>query len=95
MGRARRASGSCCWPTRGGGGVDPVGPRASSLIAAAFWAAYILLAARAGQRFTGGRGLAMAMVVAALVPLVPGIAEAGSELLEPEFLAIGAAVALL
>src|SRR3954452_8035362 len=78
----------------GGGGVDPVG-LVLVLIAAACWAIYIVLAARAGQRFTGGRGLALAMVVAALVPLVPGIVQAGSKLLEPEFLAIGAAVALL
>jgi inner membrane transporter RhtA len=78
----------------GGGGVDPVG-LVLVLIAAACWALYIVLAARAGQRFTGGRGLALAMAVAALVPLVPGIAQAGSDLLKPEFLAIGAAVALL
>ena len=35
------------------------------------------------------------MVVAALVPLVPGIAEGGANLLDPSLLAIGAAVALL
>src|SRR4051794_399849 len=78
----------------GGAGIDPVG-LVFVLIAAACWAVYIVLAARAGQRFTGGRGLALAMAVAALVPLVPGIVQAGSKLLEPEFLAIGAAVALL
>ena len=78
----------------GGDSVDPTG-LALVLIAAAAWAAYILLAARAGSRFTGGRGLALAMIVASLVPLVPGIAEAGGELLVPEFLALGAAVALL
>jgi inner membrane transporter RhtA len=37
----------------------------------------------------------MAMAIAALVPLGPGIAEGGSTLLEPKFLAIGAAVGLL
>ncbi len=78
----------------GGDSVDPTG-LALVLTAAAAWAAYILLAARAGSRFTGGRGLALAMIVASLVPLVPGIAEAGGELLVPEFLALGAAVALL
>ncbi|MCW2990853.1 MAG: EamA family transporter, partial [Solirubrobacterales bacterium] len=78
----------------GGGGLDPVG-LVLVLVAAAAWALYILLAARAGARFTGGRGLALAMIVASLVPLVPGIAQAGGDLLSPEFLAIGAAVALL
>jgi inner membrane transporter RhtA len=78
----------------GGGSIDGAG-LALVLVAAAAWAAYILLAARAGARFTGGRGLALAMVVAALVPLGPGIAEAGGDLLAPGILAVGAAVALL
>jgi inner membrane transporter RhtA len=66
-----------------------------ALVAAACWAAYILLAERAGRRFAGGRGLALAMAVAALVPLGPGIAQAGSALVRPEFLGLGAAIALL
>lgn len=77
----------------GGGRLDPIG-LALVAVAAVAWAAYILLAARAGERFTGGRGLALAMVVAALVPLGPGIAQAGAELLEPRWLALGLAVAL-
>ena len=77
-----------------GGSVDPVG-LALVLVAAVAWAIYILLAARAGARFTGGRGLALAMIVASLVPLVPGIAQAGTALLDPGLLALGAAVALL
>lgn len=77
----------------GGGRLDPIG-LALVAVAAAAWAAYILLAARAGERFAGGRGLALAMVVAALVPLGPGIAQAGAELLEPRWLALGLAVAL-
>ena len=76
------------------GGVDAVGVL-FALGAAAFWAAYIVLAARAGQRFSGGTGLTLAMVVAVLVPLGPGIADGGAQLLRPEFLAIGLAVALL
>ena len=75
-------------------GVDPTG-LAFALVAAACWAAYILIAQRAGQRFDGMRGLAMAMVVAALVPLVPGLAQGGTDLLSPPVLAVGAAVALL
>ena len=78
----------------GGGGIDPLG-LVLVLVAAAAWAAYILLAARAGERFTGGRGLALAMGVASLIPLGPGVAHAGADLLRPEFLALGLAVALL
>jgi inner membrane transporter RhtA len=78
----------------GGGSLDPLG-LVLVLVAAAAWAGYILLATRAGERFTGARGLALAMVVATLVPLVPGVADAGADLLDPEFLALGAAVALL
>jgi inner membrane transporter RhtA len=37
----------------------------------------------------------MAMVVAALIPIVPGIADAGSALLDPALLVMGAAVGLL
>jgi inner membrane transporter RhtA len=76
------------------GDVDALGA-GLAVLAGGFWAAYILLAQRAGTRFRGGTGLALAMGVAALVPLGPGIAEGGSELLEPEFLAIGLGVALL
>jgi inner membrane transporter RhtA len=66
-----------------------------ALLAAALWGLYIVLAARAGQRFRGGRGLALAMGVAALVPLGPGVASGGSALLEPELLIIGLGVALM
>lgn len=68
---------------------------AFALVAAACWAAYILIAARAGPRFHGTQGVALAMVVATLVPLGPGIAEGGATLLAPRFLAIGAAIGLL
>jgi inner membrane transporter RhtA len=65
-----------------------------ALAAGACWAAYIVLAQRAGGHFSGGTGLAIAMVVAAAVPLGPGIASGGSELLAPEILGIGLVVAL-
>ncbi len=77
------------------GGDVALGGVALAATAGAFWAAYILLAARAGQRFSGGTGLAIAMSVAALVPVVPGISTAGGDLLRPEFLAVGLTVALL
>jgi inner membrane transporter RhtA len=76
-----------------GAGIDTVG-LILILAAAACWAAYILIAQRATAVFQGSQGLALAMVVAALVPLVPGIAEAGTTLLEPQWLALGACVAL-
>jgi inner membrane transporter RhtA len=81
---------------RGGGegALDTTGVLLA-LLAAVFWASYILLSARAGQAFPGGSGLALAMLVggAALVPI--GVAGGGSELLDPRLLAAGAGVALL
>jgi inner membrane transporter RhtA len=76
-----------------GAGIDTVG-LVLILAAAACWAAYILIAQRATAVYDGSEGLALAMVVAALVPLAPGIAEAGATLLEPRWLALGACVAL-
>jgi inner membrane transporter RhtA len=78
----------------GTGSLDPLG-LAFILAAAACWAAYILIAQRASRLYDGSEGLALAMVVAALVPLVPGIAEAGTALLHPGLIAMGAGVALL
>jgi inner membrane transporter RhtA len=77
----------------GAGGPDARGV-VFALAAGACWAAYIVLAQRAGRHFRGGTGLAIAMGVAALVPLGPGIATGGGDLLAPEVLAIGAVVAL-
>ncbi|WP_196809018.1 EamA family transporter [Conexibacter woesei] len=77
-----------------GAGLDTVG-LILILTAAACWAAYILIAQRATSVFTGSEGVALASVVAALVPLGPGIAQAGTDLLEPKWLALGACVALM
>jgi inner membrane transporter RhtA len=78
----------------GSDSLDGVG-LALALAAAACWFAYILIAQRASRHFSGSEGLALAMVVAALVPLGPGIAQGGSDLLLPHFLVLGAGVALL
>ncbi|MFP3991714.1 EamA family transporter [Streptomyces sp. E11-3] len=78
----------------GFGGLDPVGA-AFALGAGAMWAAYIVFSARTGRRFPQADGLALAMAVAALLMLPLGIAEAGSKLLVPSTLALGAAVAVL
>jgi inner membrane transporter RhtA len=77
----------------GGGSLDSAGV-AFALLAAALWAAYILLSARTGRLFPGGSGLALAMVVGAVVIAPLGIAQAGSALTHGDLLAAGAAVAL-
>ncbi|MCL4289033.1 MAG: EamA family transporter [Thermoleophilia bacterium] len=59
------------------------------------WAAYILLASRLGDAFPGGHGLALALVVAAVLLVPVGLVSGGAELLDPSVLGIGAAVALL
>jgi inner membrane transporter RhtA len=64
-----------------GGDADTAGVLFAAL-AALFWGAYILLAARAGERFRGGEGLALAMVAAVLVPLGPGLASGPSDLID-------------
>ena len=66
-----------------------------ALIAATFWALYIVIAQRASRFFDGGEGLAIASVAAAGVALIPGVAQAGADLLSPELLALGFAVAML
>ncbi len=78
----------------GGGSLDALG-LVLVLAAGGFWAAYILLSQHAGPSFEGGRGLALAMVVAVGVPLVPGIIGGGSALLDPRLLGLAAVVALM
>jgi inner membrane transporter RhtA len=77
-----------------GGSLDALGA-ALALAAGGFWAAYILLTARIGRVFEGGRGLAMAMAIAAALMLAPGVAVGGGELLQAEVIGVGAAVAVL
>jgi inner membrane transporter RhtA len=77
-----------------GDGLDALGV-ALALLAGAFWAAYILLAARVGRAFPGGSGLALAMIISAVLVLPAGLAAGGSELLDADALAIGFAVAIL
>jgi inner membrane transporter RhtA len=81
-------------PDIGGGGLDPVGV-AFALGAGVLWAAYITLGVHVGRAYSGPTGLVLAMAVGALVALPLGIASAGSQLLQPELLAAGLAVALL
>jgi inner membrane transporter RhtA len=66
-----------------------------ALLAGGFWAAYILLSARIGRAFPGGRGLALAMGIAAALMVVPGVLAAGSDLIDPGAAAVGAAAGVL
>ncbi|HUZ29607.1 MAG TPA: EamA family transporter [Solirubrobacteraceae bacterium] len=79
----------------GGFGTLSLAGAGFALAAGGFWASYILLNARVGRAFPGGSGLAIAMAIGTL-PLIPvGIVDAGANLLQPRFLALGLAVALL
>ncbi len=77
--------------------LDPIGVL-WALVAAAMWAAYILLSGETGRRWEGLDGLAAASVVAALL-ITPLLALSGSALADglgsPHVLALGAAVGLL
>jgi inner membrane transporter RhtA len=66
-----------------------------ALFAGLCWAIYILLSVRAGRAFPGGHGLALAMVVAAVLVLPFGIVDGGDGLLDPGVVAMGAGVAVL
>ncbi|QKW07198.1 EamA family transporter [Streptomyces sp. NA04227] len=81
----------------GGGGFDGLDPAgaAFALGAGVMWAAYILFSARTGRRFPQADGLALAMLVAALLMLPVGLAESGAKLAVPTTVALGAAVAVL
>ncbi len=65
------------------------------LLAGAFWAAYIFLAERVGQEFEGGDGLALALVASTILLAPAGIAQGGTELVDPGLLAAGFALAML
>jgi inner membrane transporter RhtA len=68
---------------------------AFALVAAAAWAAYILLSAATGRRFSGSSGLVIAMGVAALAVTPAAVVAARGTLARPGILATGAAIGLL
>jgi inner membrane transporter RhtA len=68
---------------------------AFALVAAAAWAAYILLSAATGRRFSGSSGLVIAMGVAALAVTPAAVVAARGALARPGILATGAAIGLL
>ena len=66
-----------------------------ALLAGAFWAAYILAGGRLGRSVPGTTGVAAGMLVAALVTLPFGVAQAGTKLLTPNLFLLGVGVAVL
>jgi len=78
----------------GSGAVDLVGAAWASC-AALCWALYIVFGRRVGAATEGGVGTALGMIVATLVVVPFGVAEAGSRLLDPAILPAGFAVAML
>lgn len=65
------------------------------MLAGLFWAFYILLGGMIGRSVGSGAGLALATCVAAVALAPVGIAGAGADLLRPEILLGGLAIALL
>ncbi len=63
--------------------------------AGGLWGLYILVQARVGRAFSDGSGLALAMVVAAIVAVPDGVIEGGTGLLHPGVLAVGLGVGVL
>ncbi|WP_439655853.1 EamA family transporter [Lentzea sp. HUAS TT2] len=66
-----------------------------ALAAGTCWAGYILVTAKLGSQTNDGKGLALAMVVGAVIALPFGIGSAGTALLDPVVLAAAFAVALM
>lgn len=78
----------------GGARIDPTG-LLLALLAGGFWAAYILLGSRTGRAFSGGSGLAIALLVGAVLLTPLGVLTAGAALLSFKVLGLGLGVALL
>jgi inner membrane transporter RhtA len=78
----------------GGGRLDPVGV-VWALVAAVFWAAYILASARVGSSVPGSGGLAVALAVGALALAPLGSAGALTTVTHPHLLLLAAATGVL
>jgi len=78
----------------GGGAVHPLGIILAAT-AGFFWALYILLSVRVGQRFSGASGLAPAMALGALLMAPWGILSAGHHLRDPQLVGAAVGVGLL
>ncbi|MEU7901878.1 EamA family transporter [Actinoplanes sp. NPDC049118] len=82
------------WTGPGARGLDTLG-LAYVLIAAVFWALYILASTRAGAAVPGQGGLAVAMTVGALLLVPGGLAGASAALTSPHVLLLALATGLL
>jgi inner membrane transporter RhtA len=102
---AARGARALAWVGLAAAGVlllaGPVGesPDAAGMafaaVAGAGWAAYIIVGQRVGAAFGGASGLTLAVVIAALLLLVPGVATGGGELASWGTLGAALAVAVL
>jgi len=81
--------------TQGGHGHLDLTGVLFAAVAAACWGAYIVLSSATGRRFPGPSGLAIAMVVAALVVTPPALISGGSAMFRPGVAVIGVAIGLL
>jgi inner membrane transporter RhtA len=77
------------------GGSIPITGLGLALLAGLFWAGYILSSARVGRVLPGIDGLAVALLVAALLALPFGAAGAARAVADGRALLVGVAVALL
>jgi inner membrane transporter RhtA len=91
------------WIALAGGGIallaDPGGDLSVAgvilaAVAAVFWGIYILLGVRVGRAWSGASGLAVAMVVGAVLSIPGGVASGRGDLLHPGVLGAGLVVAL-
>ncbi|GGL99772.1 EamA family transporter [Deinococcus aerophilus] len=80
--------------TGGGAALDPLGV-VLALTAGGFWAGYILAGGAVGQRLPGTTGVVAGMLVAAVICVPFGVAQAGVGLLAPGALLGGLGVAAL
>jgi inner membrane transporter RhtA len=88
------AAGGVVLLARGGGHLSTAGVLFAG-VAAAFWAGYILLSQRVGRAVPGLSGLAVALIVGAVVTAPYGLVAGGTGLVRPGVVGKGVAVALL
>ena len=77
------------------GGNVPIGGLLLALVAGTFWGLYIFASARVGREVPGTEGLAVALVIAAVIALPFGAPGVWRVLDQPHVLLIGGAVAVL
>jgi inner membrane transporter RhtA len=91
---AMAAAGVIAIVSPGGGGGDAVG-YAYAGVAGVMWAGYIVGSSRLGRVFDDSRGLALGMIAACAVPLIPGLVALPDAELSLVVLPIALGVALL